>query len=74
MGITDIAKEAGVRWKALSEEEKEPFVAQAMQDKARYTEEVRIIILCMLILPIFESKVTLCRWRATRRSIPTTKL
>lgn len=52
MGITDIAKEAGVRWKALSEQEKEPFVAQAMQDKARYTEEVRIITLGMLILPI----------------------
>jgi hypothetical protein len=36
----EVAKETGVRWKALSEEEKQPFLDQAMADKQRYDEEV----------------------------------
>jgi structure-specific recognition protein 1 len=38
--ITDIARELGVRWKALTEEEKIPFQKQADEDKIRYTKEM----------------------------------
>jgi hypothetical protein len=36
----EVAKETGARWKALSEEEKQPFLDQAVADKQRYDEEV----------------------------------
>lgn len=37
--ITDIARELGVRWKALSEEDKIPYQKQADEDKIRYATE-----------------------------------
>jgi hypothetical protein len=36
----EVAKETGVRWKALSEEVKQHFLDKAVADKQRYEEEV----------------------------------
>merc|ERR1712003_95145 len=35
--VTEIAKETGSRWKAMSKEQKQPFNAQAMEAKEEYT-------------------------------------
>lgn len=40
MGFLDIARETGVRWKALSEEDKQPYTAMAAEDKLRNVSEV----------------------------------
>ena len=36
ISVTEVAKEMGVRWKNLSAEEKEPYEAEARQDKERW--------------------------------------
>ncbi len=40
LGIGDVAKEVGARWKLLSEEDKQTYVDQAAADKLRYQAEV----------------------------------
>lgn len=40
MGCVDVAKETGARWKALSEEEKQPYANLAAADKERHDSEV----------------------------------
>jgi len=37
--MTDIAKKIGEMWKALSDEEKKPYLAKAAADKARFEKE-----------------------------------
>jgi hypothetical protein len=41
MGITDIAKEIGSRWRALTPEEKEPFDKLSREDRERFKEEMK---------------------------------
>ena len=41
MSFTDAGKALGAAWKAMTEEEKAPFVAQAAQDKKRYDKEMK---------------------------------
>lgn len=40
MSCVDVAKEAGARWKTLSEEEKQPYTDLAGADKQRHDAEV----------------------------------
>jgi len=40
MSITDIAKELGVRWKSITDEEKVKYEELAKKDKVRYQEEM----------------------------------
>lgn len=42
LSVTDIAKELGARWKALTTEDKEPFEQIARDDKERYKEEMKV--------------------------------
>lgn len=35
----NVLKEIGIRWKALSDSDKKPFMEQAEQDKVRFTRE-----------------------------------
>jgi hypothetical protein len=37
----DIAKELGTMWKAMSEEDKAPYMKEAGEDKDRYAREVK---------------------------------
>lgn len=37
---TDIMKQTGERWRAMSAEQKTPWEALAVQDKQRYDEEM----------------------------------
>ena len=41
MKITDISKEIGIRWKALSAEDRAPFDEMANSDKVRYAAEMK---------------------------------
>lgn len=40
LGFADIARELGSRWKNLDEEEKEPYLEMAAEDKERYQREM----------------------------------
>jgi len=40
LGVTDVMKEAGIRWKKLSAQQKEPFEELAKKDKERYNQEM----------------------------------
>jgi high mobility group protein B1 len=40
MSVTEVAKEAGVRWKNLSSDDKAPYEEQAREDKERYKREM----------------------------------
>ena len=44
LGIGDVAKEVGARWKVLSEEDKQVYVEQAAADKTRYQAEVMTLL------------------------------
>ena len=41
---TEVAKALGVRWKALSEEDKAPYLSLAAEDKARYQRELAAMV------------------------------
>lgn len=38
--MTDIAKKIGLKWKALNDSEKQPYVDKAADDKKRYEKEL----------------------------------
>jgi hypothetical protein len=40
-GVTDIAKIIGAKWRALTDEEKEPFKVLAQKDRARYNAQMK---------------------------------
>ena len=41
---TEVAKALGVRWKALSEADKAPYLSLAAEDKARYQRELAAVV------------------------------
>ena len=41
---TEVAKALGVRWKALSEADKAPYLSLAAEDKARYQRELAAMV------------------------------
>ena len=70
-----MAKMAGAAWKALSEQEKAPFKAQASADKQRHQQESACPSLAALLLPFAQASllggpelriIVAVQWRCTR--------
>ena len=82
MGVHRMAKIAGAAWKALSEQEKAPFKAQASADKQRHQQESACqALLPALLLPFAQASfwwpfvvgelriVVAVQWRCTRADL-----
>ena len=48
--ITEVAREVGVLWKLLEEDEKTPYEERVVAEKERYMEQVRKLLAWLLHL------------------------